>query len=62
MGKEKRLSETQEGALQAIEVAEDMRALTLAVAQLSADERNDRRVAYAIYEATQRIVGKTVPL
>ena len=59
---EKKLTKAQEKALKAIKMAEDMAALLAAVDGLKAEERNDKRVSHPVYMATQRIVGKTVPL
>lgn len=58
----KKLSKAQEEALAYIEAAETMEELQAAVSELSPEERNDKQVGYPVYEATQRIVGKIVPL
>ena len=57
-----KLSKAQEEALAYVEAAETMEELRDAVGELSAEEKNDKRIGYPVYLATQRIVGQSVPL
>lgn len=54
---EKALSKVQKAAVAALEAAQTMQEVTEAVAGLGDAERQDRRIAQAIYEHTSRIVG-----
>lgn len=59
---QKPLSKAQALALEALDFAQSLDELAAAMAALTPSERNDKRVGFPVYQATQRIVGRIIPL
>ena len=59
--KEKALTKAQKTVLEMLDAAESLADLTVTVSVLSPEERNEKRVAFPVHLATERIVNRSVP-
>ena len=56
------LNKAQKVALEALQFAQTLDEVMAAVAALKPEERSDKRVGFPVYQATERIVNRAIPL